>query len=94
VPLVVAIFPLFANPLDERYPFAEIHLKVTRAAEEAGARAVDLLPAYRTVDWRLLVVNGPADEHPNEIAHRIASQAIARAIPEVVPRAASGTARP
>jgi hypothetical protein len=94
VPLVVAIFPLFANPLDERYPFEEIHRKVAGAAEEGGARVVDLLPAYRTVDWRLLVVDGPADEHPNEIAHRIASQAIARAIPEVVPRTAQAAARP
>jgi hypothetical protein len=32
------------------------------------------------------VVDGADDEHPNEIAHRIAAQAIARAIDEVVPR--------
>src|SRR5512143_3674992 len=28
VPIVVAIFPLFGNPLDDRYPFADIHAKV------------------------------------------------------------------
>lgn len=86
VPFVVVIFPLFANPLDARYPFAEAHRKVAQAAGEAGAKVVDLLPAYRTVDWRLLVVDGANDEHPNEIAHRIASQVIAAAMDEVVPR--------
>lgn len=86
VPLVVAIFPLFGNPLDVRYPFAEAHAKVARVAGEAGAKVVDLLPYYRGLDWRLLVVNGAADEHPNEIAQRIAAQAIQKAVDEVVPR--------
>jgi hypothetical protein len=86
VPLVVAIFPLFGNPLDERYPFADVHAKVTQAAAEAGAQVVDLLPFYRGLDWRLLVVDGADDEHPNEIAHRIAAQPIARAVDGVVPR--------
>lgn len=88
VPFLVVIFPLFANPLDERYPFAEPHNKVAQAAGEAGAKVVDLLPAFRTVDWRLLVVDGANDEHPNEVAHRIASQVIAAAMDEVVPRPA------
>jgi hypothetical protein len=95
VPFVVVIFPLFANPLDARYPFAELHAKVAQVAGEAGARVVDLLPHYSKVDWRLLVVNGSADEHPNEIAHRIAAQAIVRAMDEVVPRpVAPAPARP
>ncbi|HYN00870.1 MAG TPA: SGNH/GDSL hydrolase family protein [Vicinamibacteria bacterium] len=94
VPLVVAIFPLFGNPLDDRYPFADVHAKVAQAAAEAGARVVDLLPAFRGLDGALLVVNGADDEHPNEIAHRIAARAIAQAVDEVVPRPASGAARP
>jgi hypothetical protein len=94
VPLVVAIFPLFGNPLDERYPFADAHAKVAQAAGEAGAKVVDLLPSYRGMDWRLLVVAGAEDEHPNEIAHRIAAQAIAKAVDEVVPRAAATAASP
>ncbi len=89
VPFMVVIFPLFANPLDARYPFAELHAKVAQAAGESGARVVDLLPYYRTVDWKLLVVDGVADEHPNEIAHRIAAQAIVRAMDDVVPRPAA-----
>ena len=85
VPFVVAIFPLFGNPLDESYPFAEMHAKVAQAAAEAGARVVDLLPAYRGLRWDLLVVNGADDEHPNEIAHRIAAGVILRALDDVAP---------
>jgi hypothetical protein len=84
VPWLVAIFPLFGNPLDERYPFAEAHARVAQAAAEAGAKAVDLLPAYRGLRWELLVVDGTADEHPNEIGHRIAGRALLRALDEVL----------
>jgi hypothetical protein len=85
VPFVVAIFPLFGNPLGGAYPFADLHGKVAQAATQAGARAVDLLPAYRGLRWELLTVNGPADEHPNEIAHRIAANEIIKALEEVLP---------
>jgi hypothetical protein len=85
VPLVVAIFPLFGNPLDERYPFVEIHAEVAQAAAEAGAKVLDLLPVYRGLRWDILVVDGVDDEHPNEIAHRIAAGAILHALDDVVP---------
>ena len=49
---------------------------------------VDLLPAYRGLRWDVLVVNGADDEHPNEIAHRIAAGVILRALDDVVPGAA------
>ena len=68
----------------QSYPFADVHAKVAQAAAEAGARVLDLLPRYRGLDWRLLVVDGADDEHPNEIAHRIAAQAIAREVDEVL----------
>ena len=90
VPFVVVIFPLFGNPLDDRYPFPEIHAKVAQAAAEAGGRVVDLLPAYRGLRWDLLVVNGVDDEHPNEIAHRIAAGVILHALDDVVPWSAGG----
>jgi hypothetical protein len=93
VPLVVAIFPLFGNPLDDGYPFTAEHGKVAHVAAEAGARVVDLLPQYRGLEWRVLVVDGAGDEHPNEIAHRIAAQSIARAVADLVPRAARPEAR-
>ena len=59
-----------------RYPFPEVHAKVARGRRGAGARVVDLLPAYRGLRWELLVVDGADDEHPNEIAHRIAANVI------------------
>ena len=85
VPFVVMIFPLFADPLDERYPFADIHAQVAQAAREAGAVVIDLLPAYRGLRGALLVVDGANDEHPNEIAHRIAAQELLRTLDRVVP---------
>lgn len=90
VPFVVAIFPLFGNPLDDRYPFPEIHAKVAQAAAEAGAKVVDLLPAYRGLRWDILVVDGADDEHPNEIAHRIAANVLLRAFDEVLPWTSGG----
>jgi len=94
IPLVVLVFPLFGNPLDKGYPFAEIHAKVGRVAAEEGAKVVDLLPLYRGLRWDLLVVNGTDDEHPNEIAHRIAAGALLKAINEVVPGAPARPAAP
>ncbi len=86
IPLVVMIFPLFGNRLDEGYPFPEIHAAVTRAVADTGwARPLDLLPAYRGLDWRILVVDGPNDEHPNEIAHRIAAGVLLSAVDDVLP---------
>jgi hypothetical protein len=91
VPFVIAIFPLFGNPLDDGYPFEDAHAKIAHAASEAGARVVDLLPAYRGLRWDVLVVNGADDEHPNEIAHRIAAGVILRALDDVVPFGAPQT---
>ena len=76
VPFVVVLFPMFANPLDERYPFSSIHEKMATTCRSVGATFVDLLPYYLGMDWRLLVVEGARDEHPNELAHRIAAQAL------------------
>jgi hypothetical protein len=94
VPFVVAIFPLFGNPLDERYPFEAIHAKVAQAAAAGGARVVDLLPAYRGLRWDLLVVDGVDDEHPNEIAHRIAANVLLREMDTVIPLPAAPAPRP
>jgi lysophospholipase L1-like esterase len=90
VPLVVLVFPKLALPsrgmsLDERYPFAAIHAKIARAAGDAGANVVDLFPAFRGLRWEVLVADGVDDEHPNEIAHRIAARSLVAALDEVVP---------
>ncbi len=85
IPFVVVVFPLFGNPLDDGYPFADVHATVDRAAAAAGAHVVDLLPAYRGLRWELLVVDGVNDEHPNEIAHRIAANVILSSLDDVLP---------
>ncbi len=85
VPFVVMIFPLFADPLDERYPFADIHAQVAQAAREAGAVVIDLLPAYRGLRSRAAGGGRGNDEHPNEIAHRIAAQELLRTLDRLVP---------
>ena len=77
---MIVLFPLFANPLDDRYPFVSVHEKVGAIARSAGATLVDLLPYYHGMDWRLLVVEGARDEHPNELANRIAAQALLAAL--------------
>lgn len=89
VPWIVAVFPLFGNPLDDSYPFVALHDEVARAASAAGARVEDLLPTFRGLRSEALVVDGTDDEHPNEVAHRLATGAIRRAIEEVVPATAS-----
>lgn len=85
IPFVVVLFPLFANPLGSDYPFTAIHQKVEAASRSAGAIFLDLLPYYRGMDWRLLVVEGGQDEHPNELAHRIAAQALLKSLASVLP---------
>ncbi len=87
VPFVVLIFPLYGNTPDDRYPFADLHAQVARVAAEAGAKVVDLLPFYRGLRSDLLVVDGTNDEHPNEIAHRIAAQTLEKALEDVLPAA-------
>ncbi len=82
-PFVVAVFPLFGGPLDDRYPFSDIHREVGSAARAAGATVVDLLPSFRGLNWEALVVDADNDEHPNEVAHRIAAGTIAQTIRQV-----------
>lgn len=76
VPFLVVLFPPFGNSLGDDYPFASVHARVAAVARSAGAEVVDLFPYYHGMDWRLLVVDGASDEHPNELAHRIAAQAL------------------
>lgn len=77
VPVVAAIFPIFDQQLGPGYDYADLHELVGRALRERGFRTVDLLPAYRGVDAQRLAVEPFTDPHPNELAHRIASQALA-----------------
>jgi lysophospholipase L1-like esterase len=72
---IVVIFPVFWQ-LDDQYPFKDIHQKIAAACREAGCECINLLDTYRGLDAPSLWVH-PTDQHPNEIAHRLAAERIA-----------------
>jgi lysophospholipase L1-like esterase len=72
--LVVMIFPVLWK-LSADYPFREIHETVRNRAEALGIRVFDLLPAFAGHDGPELWVT-TSDQHPNEIAHAIAGEAL------------------
>ena len=74
VPLVAMVFPLFDFPINEQYPFNESHEIVSGALAARGIKALDLRSAYRGIPPERLQVIPVVDNHPNEIAHRIASE--------------------
>lgn len=76
-PLVVALFPVFDQPLDGDYSYLPLHRLVMNALRDRDIIATDLLPAYRGVAAVRLAVEPFTDPHPNELAHRIASQRLA-----------------
>ncbi|MBW2418959.1 MAG: SGNH/GDSL hydrolase family protein [Deltaproteobacteria bacterium] len=71
----IAIFP-FMIELDEDYPLGEIHGLVSERAQRDGTPYLDLLPRFLGRRYTDLWVH-PTDQHPNETAHAIASDALA-----------------
>jgi lysophospholipase L1-like esterase len=72
--LVLMIFPVLWE-LSADYPFSDIHQTVKAAAETQGVPVLDLLPAFAGHEGPELWVNS-TDQHPNEIAHAIAGEAL------------------
>ncbi len=75
LPLLVVIFPFFID-LDRDYPFQPIHDTVRGFCQSQGIPVLDLREAFRDFRGPELWVH-PTDQHPNEIAHGIAAEAIA-----------------
>jgi hypothetical protein len=71
----VALFPVLIH-LDTRYPLDAVHEIVAQFCAEANIPFCDLLPAFRGQDAPALWVH-PTDQHPNEIATKIAGTALA-----------------
>ena len=93
VPLLAMVFPLFDFPVDERYPFTETHQIISGVLSKYGIPTIDLRTAYaRIPPDRLQVIPG-VDNHPNEIAHRIAAERLLAvlAASDLVPRDALPT---
>jgi hypothetical protein len=75
-PIVAFVFPLFGLAMDDRYPLWEIHQKVDTALTEIGIPHQDLSEIYRGIPLERLQVLPGVDRHPNEIAHRMAAEAM------------------
>lgn len=77
--LLVAPWPLFVG-LEAAYPFAPVHETIRRFCLREGIAHHDTLTSFlgrRSSDFWV----HPVDRHPNEIAHRLAAEALA---PEVL----------
>jgi len=72
--LVTAVLPLLYD--FDRYPFQPIHDTLALAAVDRGLHIFDLKPALSRRRAEKLWVH-TTDHHPNEIAHRIAGEALA-----------------
>ena len=72
---VVAIWPLFVG-LEGPYPFSAAHETIAEFCLGAGIPVLDLLPVFRGQRSSGLWVH-PVDRHPNELAHRMAAEALA-----------------
>ncbi|MBN2121090.1 MAG: hypothetical protein JW734_08595 [Candidatus Omnitrophica bacterium] len=73
--LVVVIFPFLYD--FDRYPFAQVHKKISDFCKSEGIYSLDLFPAFSKYKESQLWAN-PTDHHPNEIAHRIAAEQLYR----------------
>lgn len=74
VKVVPVLFPLFGFPLDEKYPFKELHDKIKALYKKNNVNLLDLLSSYQNIPISRLQVIPDVDLHPNEIAHRIAAE--------------------
>ena len=70
------VFPLVTFPLDESYPFFHAHEVAGETLKALGVKHLDLFKAFEGLDPYRLQAEPGADPHPNEIAHRIATEAL------------------
>jgi hypothetical protein len=77
VDLVAVVFPLFSWDLDpETYPFAFVRQAILSALQEHEIPTLDLWDHYQGMEPLRLEAIPRIDAHPNEIAHRIAAEAL------------------
>lgn len=75
IPLLIVAFPFFYQ-LDGDYPFQPIHDRLREYCDETKVAFLDLRAHFPGYSGPELWVH-PTDQHPNEIAHRLAADAIA-----------------
>lgn len=77
--MAAVLMPLLDQDLrPDRYPFQKPHRIVREACRDAGIPFCDLLPAFRYAAAERVVNIAGVDHHPNEIGHRLATDAILR----------------
>jgi hypothetical protein len=79
--LMVVLWPLLVD-LNDRYPFESSHDSISAFCRAVGIPFFDLRQALSGPPSRSLWVH-PLDRHPNEIAHRMAADALAPVVKEI-----------
>jgi hypothetical protein len=80
--LLVAPWPLFVG-LEGAYPFTPVHETIGRFCLGEGIAHKDLLPVFRGQPTESFCVH-PVDRHPNEKAHRLAAEALAPVVRDLL----------
>lgn len=75
-PMLLTVFPVFDSPMDERYPYADLHARIREQGEALQLPVLDLFDTFEGMDTRRLAVVPFTNAHPSEIAHRVAADAI------------------
>ncbi len=75
-PIYAVVFPLFGMPMDDSYPFSACHERVAKLMRQLEVPMLDLFSTYKGIPVDRLQVMPGVDRHPNEIAHRMAAEAI------------------
>jgi hypothetical protein len=81
---LVMVWPLLVD-LDGRYAFLPIHEAMKRFCVQEGIAYLDLLDPLRGRPSASLWVH-PVDRHPNEVAHRLAAEALAPVVRDLAAR--------
>jgi hypothetical protein len=76
--LSVVTFP-FLNALGSKYEYGFVHDELNQFWSDLQVPHLDLLPVYKDLGAKDLTVN-PHDAHPNELADKLAADAINRAL--------------
>ena len=72
LPLVVMIFPVL-HRLYYNHPYKDLYAMIASEVKDGGGRTLNLFPAFQGNAAEKLWVH-PTDQHPNEVAHRIAAE--------------------
>jgi hypothetical protein len=78
VPCYIVLFPILYK-MNDAYPFRAIHEKIRAEVEGLDVTLIDLFPRLKGLSDASLWVH-PADQHPNELVHRIAAEELAAAL--------------